>query len=259
MKISGQINGVNVDLGERPEPVEDGGQWWEAVEYRKPLPGENVYDLEEIHLIKSCSNRCREWIMHPVPRPTPSQLKAIGMRERDQRPVECRVGDTIWQDGMAIHITVAHYPHIGKHRWVLEDVPAEKNNKTCEFCTGENCPGKNVTWRDCESFTSAAVEPARTECEGCEKQQPLGTPLTCWYSCVTEPGIRRNWIPAKAPAPVTGVGAMEQSLLDTISECCDKLGRSRHQTITEFIYALAEKARQSPTPAPTRGLTGEGE
>jgi hypothetical protein len=224
MKISGQINGVNIDLGERPEPVEDGGQWWEAVEYRKPLPGENVYDLEEIHLIKSCSNRCREWIMRPIPAPTPEQLKAIGMRERDDRPVECKSGDKIW-DGTRCATYYSGFGHM--HRWVLEDVPVEK-------------------------------EPAHTECAGCHYSKTLFPPIECSTCC--PPGsdnnaARKNY----TPAPVTGVGAMEQSLLDTISECCDKLGRSRHQTITEFIYALAEKARQSPTPAPTRGLTGEGE
>jgi hypothetical protein len=39
------------------------------------------------------------------------------------------------------------------------------------------------------------------------------------------------------------VGAMEQSLLDTISETCDKAGRLPNQTIPEFIRDLDGKAK----------------
>jgi hypothetical protein len=60
--------------------------------------------------------------MRPIPRATPDQLKAIGMRERDQRPVECSSGDTIWssqEQAITIREDDVENYHIGKYRWVL--------------------------------------------------------------------------------------------------------------------------------------------
>jgi hypothetical protein len=81
-------------------------------------------------------------------------------------------------------------------------------------------------------------------CYGC-----MTSELNCPYGYVlrtAQQGCEHKT--PKQPTPkVTDVGAFEQSLLDTVSQACDEAGRSRHQTIPDFIRALAQRAREGYT------------
>jgi hypothetical protein len=219
MKIYDE-HGAQVGELERPEPVEQDGVWYEAVAYRKPLPGENVYDLEEVHLLKSCSDRCREWVMRLIPTPTAEQLKAIGMKKRDDRPVEVKLNDMVWNGDGSYGNAM-----LGSCRWVL--VPAEKVKIPVTINPTED-----------KFYDKAEKEPAHRSCVGCEKQQPLGTPLTCWYSCVTEPGIRRNWIPAKAPAPNLLEEYFREAIRKNIIDFAVRAQRTEDDRIVFYIHPL---------------------
>jgi hypothetical protein len=78
------------------------------------------------------------WIASVVPRPTPEQLKAIGMRERDDRPVEIKDGDRtvmIFDDTAIDGYGESCEFDIGKFRWVLMPVEKEAKNKhQGKFC-----------------------------------------------------------------------------------------------------------------------------
>ena len=204
MKIYDE-HGAQVGELERPEPVEQDGVWYEAVAYRKPLPGENVYDLEEVHLLKSCSDRCREWVMRLIPTPTAEQLKAIGMKKRDDRPVEVKLNDMVWNGDGSYGNAM-----LGSCRWVL--VPAEKS--ICAGCTtpATLCPSANDSKDrviDCvckNTRMPVAKEPAHTSpvgCEGCLHEKLSFLHSTCW-NCQHEGDDivpRKNYTPAPAPAP----------------------------------------------------------
>jgi len=87
-------------------------------------------------------------------------------------------------------------------------------------------------------------------CYGC-----MTSELNCPYGYVlrtAQQGCEHKT--PKQPTPkVTDVGAFEQSLLDTVSQACDEAGRSRHQTIPDFIRSLAQRAGEERYTIPEIG------
>ena len=213
-------HGIQVGEIERPEPVEQDGKWWEPVEYRLPQKDEyalssheSIYRSEGVSIIPF-------WIMQPIPTPTAEQLKAIGMKKRDDRPVEVKLNDMVWNGDGSYGNAM-----LGSCRWVL--VPAEKVKIPVTINPTED-----------KFYDKAEKEPAHRSCVGCEKQQPLGTPLTCWYSCVTEPGIRRNWIPAKAPAPNLLEEYFREAIRKNIIDFAVRAQRTEDDRIVFYIHPL---------------------
>ena len=140
MKLTGKIGGCEVTLN-RPEPVEHRGTWYEFVSFRPVAWGEKYKHLSKNEIVegdKLMPPRIFEtcygprWIAIEIPRATPEQLKAIGMRCRDDRPVECKVGDVVW-DKINSNTSEGKWtigslrdPSFDKPRWVLVDAPVEK-------------------------------------------------------------------------------------------------------------------------------------
>lgn len=122
---------------ERPEPIEQDGKWWEFLEYRAVKIGEKSVCNDGVQLCDSDGFLgLARWIASEIPRATPEQLKAIGMRERDGRPVKCISTDKIWYEGSK----GAFYPNdseIGSYRFVL--VPDVQKEKPCSTCSKINC------------------------------------------------------------------------------------------------------------------------
>ncbi len=158
-------HGTLVGEIEKPGPVKQDGVWYETTGLRNPkkreltIPIYSEFDECLIRpVIKDTKKPC--WIMSLIPRATPKQLKAIGMRERDDRPVECKSGDKIWRGDRC----VTYYSGFGPMcRWVLEDVPREKS--FCEGCTTNKifCPIGNdfkSNIIDCEKKNYAPPVPS---------------------------------------------------------------------------------------------------
>ncbi len=122
---------------ERPGPVEQDGTWYEAVEYRIPKEDELYFYHDKLLVSFGAADKLW-WIMRPIPRATAGQLNAIGMRERDDRPVEVHERDEYWEtDGVHLNSTSTYTaPEKGKYRWVLEDMPAAKEPAQNEVCMG---------------------------------------------------------------------------------------------------------------------------
>ena len=233
MKIYDE-RGTQVGELERPEPVEQDRVWWEAVEYRCHKLGEYYWNGKGVTKV-IYPHHWSSWIMRPIPRATPEQLKAVGMRERDLSPVMPQKGYKIW-NGREV-ITWNTDMDIGKRRWVL--VPAEKS--ICTDCTTpailcpqanepkdkvKECGSKNAKMsaekevrcpscadaRDCghfsypendDCFVSVEKEPAHTSCVGCASGMIDGAPQECmtcfpWHDSTAE---RKNYTLAPAPAP----------------------------------------------------------
>jgi hypothetical protein len=122
-KLQGKIGGVDVEL-DRPEPVEQDGVWYEAVEYHIPKCDELYFYNNELLRAFGTDNK-PWWIMRPIPAPTPAQLKAIGMKLDVDKPRECRDGDNVWDyDGetngqYTVTKGLTHWQTIGTYRWHL--------------------------------------------------------------------------------------------------------------------------------------------
>lgn len=187
MNIKTSINGFAIEL-QVPEIVEQDGKWWEPTEYREAVYDEKYFYAGNIHKCitsKTESWNCF-WIASVIPKPTPDQLRAIGMRLNGGRPMEAKDGDKIWWNECNWPV-IFESEHIGKYRWILEDVPVEKPD-------------------------------VHTSCEGCEDRKSIYT-VRC-KSCCERPKligeIRMNWTPA--PAPVAKCIRCRRGLTDSPSE-----------------------------------------
>ena len=223
MKIYDE-HGAQVGELQRPEPCQNYTNlfWYEAVEFREAVYGEMYFYGGNVHKCDTLRTASWNnfWIASVIPRATPEQLKAIGMKERDQRPVEVKLNDMVWNGDGSYGNAM-----LGSCRWVL--VPAEKVKIPVTINPTED-----------KFYDKAEKEPAHRSCVGCEKQQPLGTPLTCWYSCVTEPGIRRNWIPAKAPAPNLLEEYFREAIRKNIIDFAVRAQRTEDDRIVFYIHPL---------------------
>ncbi len=126
---------------ERPEPIEQDGKWWEFTEFRTPKKGEffksestkNTIFLDEYGI-----DICR-WIASEIPRATDDQLRAIGMKERDGRPVLGKKGDVIWFNGKPVRIMCGDHTKDGVklndiYRFVLVPDVQEEKHYSCYGC-----------------------------------------------------------------------------------------------------------------------------
>jgi len=132
---------------EKPEPIEQDGKWWEPIIYREPLLGEHYYYYATSG--KSVINECFRakdefypslWIVSEIPRATPEQLRAIGMKERDGRPVICKENDTVWIDNEHEFIGLPRIGHLGHYRFVLEPDAQNEVHASCRECRHSSNP-----------------------------------------------------------------------------------------------------------------------
>jgi hypothetical protein len=164
---------------DRPEPLESGGKWWEAVEYRSPKLNEPFFSEPRQQAIVRDWESCppiKRWITREIPRATPEQLKVRGMRERDGRPVQCVSNDRIWIGG---YVGIAGPEYAGTWQFVLEPAPPEKpvetmicpKAATCKFYMPEGfhcnphkkeaiCKIEGVTCPKCVPFVEPTETPA---------------------------------------------------------------------------------------------------
>jgi hypothetical protein len=140
MKIFDE-RGKQVGEIEKPEPVEQDGVWYEAVEYRAPKEGDNYISYTGMVVTAIFDDYPKShWIMRPIPTPTSEQLKAIGMKLRDDSPVECKNDEIIWGGLSACRLDPhgSNAIHLGTYRWHLvkdESAPV----KSCGTCGDTTC------------------------------------------------------------------------------------------------------------------------
>jgi hypothetical protein len=129
-------DGTPVDI-EKPGVILQDGKWWEFVEFRKAEVGETIYDDKccQTNLLRMASGHTvsEYWIASEIPRATPEQLKAIGMKERDERPVACLPGLAVW-NRLYRDVTVHDTDLLGKYRFVLVPDVQEEVHISCEGC-----------------------------------------------------------------------------------------------------------------------------
>jgi hypothetical protein len=133
-------DGTPVDV-EKPGAIEWDGKWWEFTEYRRPQKNEFCSNDDKTALWRSEGvSRYPNWIASEIPRATPEQLAAIGMKEREGRPVECKAGDCVWTSS-EVHPVAGMFSAqgsvVGKYRFVLEPVEKKGVHTSCEGCVEE--------------------------------------------------------------------------------------------------------------------------
>lgn len=180
MKIYDE-HGAQVGEIEKPEPVKQDGVWFEPVEYRIPIVGDFILNSNG-DIIPATIDFCHVefWIMRPIPRATLKQLKAIGMKERDGRPVEVKDGNKVWDIEDSSHLPCRELipgceecrKLIGKHRWVL--VPVEKDQQY--GCLSKDCPWSECQFRDqksCSRYEPPVAKEAilHTDCRLCSREK----------------------------------------------------------------------------------------
>ncbi len=149
-------DGIKVML-EVPEPIERENVWYEAREYRKAVGECALLGNEPCTYIADNVTSCKEvWIMDHIPRATPEQLKAAGMKERDEKPVECKGGDRVWCNNTATQLfSVDKLGIVGHYRFVLvpDEKPVERMCKTCGRLKDDEGVLKCNYWNDCFYFS----------------------------------------------------------------------------------------------------------
>lgn len=128
---------------ERPGPMVHykNNHWYEFLEFRPAKHGELVLDYQ--HLLQGYMGTADSfsfWIASEIPRATPEQLRAIGMRERDGRPVKVKDNDLIWVGGNEVSQTHEGYPSFGRYRFVLVSNVQKEVHTSCEGCVHPNYP-----------------------------------------------------------------------------------------------------------------------
>lgn len=131
----------------KPEPIEQDGKWWEFPKIGIPKRGHKYYHTGGG--LRECFDGWGNfawnirWIASEIPRATPEQLRAIGMRERDGRPVECKEGDKVWNGGSS-ELTICDNEKecpcreiSGKYRFVLVPDVQEEKHIQCRDCASE--------------------------------------------------------------------------------------------------------------------------
>jgi hypothetical protein len=163
-------DGTPVDI-EKPEPIEQDGKWWEFVELRKPNNAE-YYLFNDGVVMAEMERRnytSEAWIASEIPRATPEQLAAIGMQERDGKPVECKAGYQIWNGKENIWL---HNDCAGSYRFVLEPVVGKEVHVSCEGCLydGEDRHPK-CRVGSCKAYSNYTPVPPTTytSCPDCAK------------------------------------------------------------------------------------------
>lgn len=151
-------DGITVGPLDVPEPVEQDGKWWEAMEYR-PAMIKDSYRIENdgVHIVTGIPSARPVWINKLIPRATAAELAAIGMKERDGRPVLVEDGNMIWDyDGINKVPVIQNY--VGRYRFVL--IPSNKAhapdcavnlNARHDCSCGADKP-KRKGWHDVDDF-----------------------------------------------------------------------------------------------------------
>jgi len=135
-------DGTPVDI-EKPLPIEQDGKWWEAIRPGNVKKGENYFSSNSTAIIisSSCDHSPQDlhWIASEIPRATPDQLRAIGMKEREWRPVICkaRTEDRMWDGKYQVFNLSENHELVGKYRFVLVPVEKKKVHTSCEGCENE--------------------------------------------------------------------------------------------------------------------------
>ena len=210
-------DGTPVDI-EKPGVILQDGKWWEFVEFRKAEVGETIYDDKccQTNLLRMASGHTvsEYWIASEIPRATPEQLKAIGMKERDERPVACLPGLAVW-NRLYRDVTVHDTDLLGKYRFALVPDVQKEIHTSCEGC--EHALGNQYrNWN-------------KKECEACF--------LVMEYSLE-----RKNYTPKQPSTPEEprfSTGEIEELLKDTITDCAGVLA----EIIKSRIAAFTERRR----------------
>jgi len=265
MKLTGKLGNVNVEL-DRPEPMEQDGVWYEAVEFRSPKKGEMFKRCDKNHILPAICDEQDDgqWIMRPIPTPAPSQLKAIGYKLDGDRPREVKKDDVIWSLGNRC---------IGSYRWhLVKDDPAKVTGEEVELmicdhaveCLVDGCPHKvdhkYCGWK-CSQYPDAHCVPCvkpkppvaqagkdeeHTSCEkhyscaGCKNTLSRYYIVNCVDTCVDveHGGERKNY----TPQPPKGEDAPVYNHHDNRAIGWDKV----YKTCCELGFELSFIQKERP-------------
>jgi len=197
-------DGTPVDI-EKPEPIEQDRKWWEFTEYRSVKMGDHyLYEMQDGvgYCIEDHRNVFLHWIASEIPRATVEQLRAIGMKERDGRPVKItpeNYKDIIWTgnaDSSFAGYVSGYKENIGQYRFVLVPDVQPKKHTTCSGCYYEWAPGERVP----------------ISCDSCFD----------WYNLF---GVRKNYTTTQPPRPEEpkfSVGEIKNYLATRINMAASK-------------------------------------
>jgi hypothetical protein len=152
----------------KPEPIEQDGKWWEFTGLEAPEKGKEYLNYNGNKIFKATYDWQKfdiRWIASEIPRATPEKLRAIGMKERDGRPVKItpeNYSDIIWTG----KYVSGYKEHIGKYRFVLvPDVQEEKHTSCegCEYETGKHLSPCNSCCSRGERKNYTPRQPPRTD------------------------------------------------------------------------------------------------
>ena len=123
----------------KPEPIEQDGKWWEFTGLEAPEKGKEYLNYNGNKIFKATYDWQKfdiRWIASEIPRATPEKLRAIGMKERDGRPVKItpeNYSDIIWTG----KYVSGYKEHIGKYRFVLVPDVQKETHIQCRGCASE--------------------------------------------------------------------------------------------------------------------------
>jgi len=149
MKIYDE-RGKQIGAIDRPEPVEQGGVWYEAVEFRSPKKGEMFKRCDKNHILPAICDEQDDgrWIMRPIPTPTSSQLDAIGMKLDGDRPTICVSGKCgyVWDGEHVLTYISPTHVLVGTYRWRLVKAdPAKAKGEDASLTTPD---GQIEAWKE---------------------------------------------------------------------------------------------------------------
>ncbi len=137
MKLYDENKNLITDIP-RPEPLQD-EKWWEFTGLEAPEKGKEYLNYNGNKIFKATYDWQKfdiRWIASEIPRATPEKLRAIGMKERDGRPVKItpeNYSDIIWTG----KYVSGYKEHIGKYRFVLVPDVQEEKHIQCRDCASE--------------------------------------------------------------------------------------------------------------------------
>ena len=208
-------DGTPVDIA-KPGAIEQDGKWWEFMEYRSPKQDEYYQRPGCILRQANYDYADAYWIASEIPRATPEQLRAIGMKERDGRPVKVKEGESYWSK---LETPQTRSPDgIVCYRFVLEPDVQKKIHTSCEGCR-RALFNRSRNWGD-------------NKCDTC-------------FSDMEYSKERKNYTPAQPPQPEEPRFSVEEviSWIDFMRDRDGHLFLSKINHKDDGIAAFTERRR----------------
>jgi len=238
--------GIAIDF-KPPNPLKWCGDWWEPVAHRPAKVGETTLDLSwldyggdpEVRRVVRDTEK-PHWIMCRIPRATGDQLRAMGMRQRDDMPVQYKTGEFIWTDQGLSRVLDA--TGATRHRWVLVPVVTSKPPVELHASMAEVDEEELIAVLDGISIAAQLSKDVRD-----------GESLVAWVKRVI--GEREQ--ARDHAAELEHIKVRYYELLYAVGRVFP--GESRHETALRYIRDAEQQAERGDTKAAAPAQAGKGE